>query len=250
MPIFFISAEQIRDGTLSIRGPLQHHLRASLRYKVGDELWVTDDRRCRYRIQLAAVGPHELTGKILEVRPGPTRSAPRMILGQAVLKGERMDWVIQKATEIGVAAIVPIVSAQTVVRPRQQRVDTQHARWQRIALEAAQQSERWEVPRIDRSVVAETFFSAPGEATWRYILVEPEAETSRTERLSSIALPNDAQSTVVLAIGPEGGWRQEEVQGALSQGFKLVSLGPRVLRAETATLAALAVLQSRLGELG
>jgi 16S rRNA (uracil1498-N3)-methyltransferase len=250
MPSFFIRADDIRDGTVIIAGPLHHHLRASLRYKVGDQLWVTDDRRCRYRIQLADARPHELTGKVLEVRPGPAPRAPRLILGQAVLKGERMDWVIQKATEFGVATIIPIVTAQTVVRPRPQRVDTQHARWQRIALEAAQQSERWEVPRVDGSVTAETFFRSHGEATARYILIEPDAETSPTEGLSSITLPNDPRSAVMLAIGPEGGWRQEEVHGALTHGFKSVSLGPRVLRAETATLAALAVLQSRLGELG
>lgn len=250
MPVYFVSADQIREGTVTITGPLHHHLRTSLRYGTGDELWVADDQRRRYRIKVARIGPRDLVGDILDQREGPPRGAPSIVLGQALLKGERMDWIIQKATEFGTARLVPLVTAQTVVRPQEQRVATQHARWERIALEAAQQSERWDIPQIERPSDARAFFRADSSATARLILVEPSVLESARHGLSSVALPKEPEAVLMLAVGPEGGWREDELQTAIASGYCPVSLGSRVLRAETATVAALAVLQSRLGELG
>jgi 16S rRNA (uracil1498-N3)-methyltransferase len=246
MPVFFVSTDQIQNDLVTISGPLHHHLRTSLRYQVGNELWVGDERRRRYRIRLTHIDARQLIGEVVEEQAGPAPKAPRLVLGQALLKGERMDWVIQKATELGIAWMVPLVTKQTVVRPRTGRMDAQQERWERIALEAAQQSERWDVPIIEKPSDLREFCQAHTASATPLILQEREAKRG----LGSVSLSREPGGTVVLLVGPEGGWREDEMAVAATCGFTPVSLGDRILRAETATLAALAILQMRLGELG
>jgi len=244
MPVFFITADQIRNGTVTITGPLLDHLRASLRMAAGERLQVGDEHRRRYDIDVTTLDRRALRGRIVGQLDGPAPRSPRLLLGQAILKGERMDWAIQKATELGVHVIAPLISDQTIVRPRPGRTAAQQDRWQRIALEAAQQSERWDVPTVNPPAPIETFVST--EATLKVILVE----RSTGPTLNTVVLPSSPEHTIAVMIGPEGGWRQEEVLEAERKGFVPVSLGARILRAETATLTTLSVLQTRLGELG
>ena len=250
MPVFFISAEQVRDHRITISGPLHHHLRTSLRYRAGDELWLADDRRRRYRARLLHVDARQLTAEVLEEDVGPPPQPYELVLAQALLKGERMDWVLQKATELGIQRCVPLVTGHTVVRPRPGRIEGQQERWQRIMLEAAQQSERWDIPSVEAPQEAMAFLRTCSLASNRFLLVEPGAGHLPREGLASVALALEGTGQIVLAVGPEGGWREEELQTAHACGFRSVTLGPRVLRAETATLAAVAVLQGRLGVLG
>lgn len=245
MPVFFITPSQIHDKRVTISGPLCDHLRASLRVTAGEELWVGDDARRRYRIVVESVAPRALIGRVVEEREGPPRPGWRITLGQALLKGERMDWLIQKATELGTAAIVPLVTARTVVRPRPGRLEGQQSRWQAIALEAAQQSERWDLPAVSPPCDAADFFSREAGSI-KLILAERAAGQS----LFRLPLPSADAGLLVLAVGPEGGWTEAEIGSALANGFLPITLGERILRAETATVAALSVLQSRLGELG
>lgn len=246
MPVFFIAAQQVQNGTVTITGPLLSHLRTSLRIQVGETIWLGDERRRRYLIEVTRIGRHDMAGCVLEAQEGPTPSGPTVTVGQALLKGDRMDWVIQKATELGVAALVPLMTAHTVVRPRTIRLAPQQERWQRIALEAAQQAERWEVPTVSAPWEPSKFFKVQSPAALKLIL----SARGPGQTLASIPLPCGPESLVVIAVGPEGGWTSEELAQALECGFLPVTLGNRILRAETATLAALSVLQSRLGELG
>jgi 16S rRNA (uracil1498-N3)-methyltransferase len=246
MPVFFITADQMTGTTVTVTGPLLDHLRASLRIQTGERIWVGDGRRRRYLIEVAHIDKRTLRGNVVEQRTDPARTAPRLLIGQAILKGERMDWAIQKATELGIAEVIPLVTEQTIVRPKQGRTGSQQERWQRIALEAAQQSERWEIPSIGTPSDAAEFFAAHHQAAGKFILSEREAG----QGLGSVALPASPADTIVLAVGPEGGWRDEELAQARTHGFIAVTLGARILRAETAALAAASVLQSRLGELG
>ena len=246
MPVFFITADQIQHETVTITGELLDHLRASLRVRTGERIWTGDERRRRYLIEVTHVDRRALQGHVVEQRTGPAPATPRLLLGQALLKGERMDWTIQKATELGVAAIIPLVSSHTVVRPKHARADSQQERWQRIAIEAAQQSERWDVPAVGSPCGVSEFFAKPDPAVLKLILSERGSGLS----LRSVSLPSAPAHTIALAIGPEGGWRDEELDQAGVNGFLAVTLGARILRAETAALAALSILQSRLGELG
>lgn len=246
MPVFFITTEQIQNGTVTIAGELLNHLRASLRIRAGERIWAGDEHRRRYLVEITHMDRRILRGNVVEQRAGSAPSTARILIGQAILKGERMDWAIQKTTELGASAIIPLVTEQTVVRPKQARINAQQERWQRIALEAAQQSERWDVPTVGTPCPAMKFFSTPDLAALKLIL--SERETGRS--LRSVALPSSPEDAIALAIGPEGGWRDEELAQAGANNFLPVTMGTRILRGETAVLAALSVLQSRLGELG
>ena len=244
MPTFFVASDAIVPPTVRITGPLLHHLRQSLRLHAGEMLSVTDDRGIRYRAEIAEVTGQALVGRIVDTTSAPAKAGASIILAQALLKGEKMDWVIQKATELGVDRIVPVLSAHSVVRPRADRIEHQRARWQRIALEAAQQSERWSLPLLDEPANVAELWSRSKTAASKILL----AERSSGASLTNLPLPGPG-GEVWLLIGPEGGWEQEEAAQALQQGFVAVTLGSRILRAETAAIAAMSIVQSRLGEL-
>ncbi len=246
MPVFFIPASDIQNGTVTIAGQLARHLRASLRTRIGETLWLGTENRQRFLVRITQVDRRHLTGQVLEHQAGPTSASPRVILGQALLKGEKMDWLIQKATELGTASLIPLLTERGIARPPASRIPTQQQRWQQIALEAAQQSERWDLLEVLPAREATEFFTEPPAHSLRIILCERRAGHS----LSSLPLPSDPESVVSLAIGPEGGWTSEEVRVALEHGFVPVSLGGRILRAETAALTSVSILQSRFGELG
>ena len=243
MPTFFVASEAIAPPAVRITGPLLHHLRESLRLQPGEILSVIDDRGVRYRTEIIEVSSRALIGRILEQRTAPPKSGTSIVLAQALLKGEKMDWVIQKTTELGIDRIVPVLAGYSVVRPRVDRIEHQRARWQRIALEAAQQSERWSIPVIDEPRTMGQLLSSSATAMSKILL----AERSSGASLSGLPLPGSGD--LWLLIGPEGGWKEEEVHQALAEGFTAVTLGPRILRAETAAIAAVSVLQFRLGGL-
>jgi len=246
MPAFFIPSRQVHDGRVVVTGELLNHLRGSLRVRPNEEVRLTTDTGRRYRVRITEVTRGELHAEVLDERARPERRAPSLTLGQAVLKGDRMDWVIQKATELGVGSITPLICARGIVRPLAARTRSQQSRWQRIALEAAQQAERWDVPVLGAPCEAWDWLATPPTSTMKLIL----AERGSGESLSTLALPREPGHHIVIAVGPEGGWEQEEVTQALRGGFLTITLGERILRSETAGLAALSIIQSRLGELG
>ncbi|MBS0169909.1 MAG: 16S rRNA (uracil(1498)-N(3))-methyltransferase [Nitrospira sp.] len=245
MPAFFISSSHIHGQELTLTGELCHHLRASLRVKPGEILRFTDEQRRRYQVRVSAVAPQAVTAEILDSRPGPIDMAPRVILAQVILKGDHMDWVVQKASELGVHAILPLISRHGVVRPQPERVAAQVARWQRIATEAAQQSEQWQPPQILEPMESRQWFSS--HAATSVLLL---AERQDAVGLANVPLPTLPTETVALMIGPEGGWAEEELSQAMDGHCQAVSLGKHILRADTAAVTALSIVQSRLGRLG
>lgn len=246
MPVFFVSPACIVQQTISVTGDVLVHLRDSLRMTIGETLWIGDGQGTRYRAEITDVSKRAVTGRILETVQEPLFRTPRLILGQSLLKGEKMDWVIQKAIELGVDELIPVESRHSVVHLKADRVDHQLTRWQRIALEAAQQSEQWRIPPITRPQSLSGLLTRQATATVTLMLTERRNGTS----LQLVELPRDETGSVVVLIGPEGGWSKEEVQLAEQAGVVSIALGPHILRAETAAIAAISILQSRLGNLG
>jgi 16S rRNA (uracil1498-N3)-methyltransferase len=244
MPVFFISSDQIHDDSVTVTDPtLLNHLRASLRVRIGETLRVVIEGTRRYLVRIVALERNLLRGVILEEEAAPAGVRPTISLGQAILKGDRMDWLIEKSAELGVASVTPLVTARTIARPAPARADARQARWQRIATEAAQQSEQWHIPKVLSPAGAEDFFKRNLDGAINLILTERRPGRS----LASCPLPEDSDRRLRIATGPEGGWTEQEVTTAIDCGFAPVSLGARILRAETAALAALSILQSRLG---
>jgi 16S rRNA (uracil1498-N3)-methyltransferase len=246
MPVFFISSQNITDKKIIIEGPLFEHLIKSLRFREGDALVLCDEIRHRHHCHIQQVKKTFLEGTISNTELGPPESVAKIILGQAMLKGDHMTWAIQKATELGVSAIVPLLTERVVVRPNPDRLNSLHGRYARIALDAAQQSERWEIPKIFPPTPMHDFLGQFEQATIACILVEREPLPG----IHSLPLDKGFQGTVVLMVGPEGGWTYEERHEAEHAHFTPISLGATILRGETAPLAALTILQSRLGNFG
>jgi 16S rRNA (uracil1498-N3)-methyltransferase len=241
MPVFFIHSQDVVDGLVTITDPLLTHISKSLRAKPGDSLLFNDDQGHRYHTTVVQITKHSLQAKIQHVEDPPLSNRPPLILAQALLKGEKMGWVIQKATELGVSAIVPLITDRVILKLSGKQGETHQARWIRIALEAAQQSERWTLPTI---LPIQTF---------RHFLETPRPDQAifmaeREEGASLLTIPYSTGKTgagIIVIIGPEGGWSAEELEAAQSHSWVLASFGKEILRAETASLAALAILQAR-----
>ena len=246
MPVFFVPSQCITPPTISITGDLLSHLRDSLRVNIGASLWFGNGQSTRYHAEITDISKRAVIGRILETVQEPLRRTPRLILGQSLLKGEKMDWVIQKATELGMAELVPIQSRHSVVQLKADRVDHQLARWQRIALEAAQQSEQWRIPPIATPKSLAALLASRTTGTITLML----AERREGKSLQTVELPQDVTGAVLVLIGPEGGWSQEEVQIAEQANVVPITLGQQILRAETSAIVAIGILQSRLGVLG
>jgi 16S rRNA (uracil1498-N3)-methyltransferase len=246
MPVFFVSTDCISQHAISVTGDMLVHLRDSLRIKAGEIVLFGDGVSRRYRTEITRVTKQSLTGQIIETITQPAPKAPSLILGQALLKGEKMDWVIQKATELGVSELVPIESRHSVVQLKADRVDHQLTRWQRITLEAAQQSEQWRVPTIATPQSLSALLASRATGTITLLL----AERQEGKSLQTVELSQCVSDSVLVLIGPEGGWSKEEVQIAEQAKVIPITLGRQILRSETAAIATISILQSRLGKLG
>ncbi|MEC4673843.1 MAG: RsmE family RNA methyltransferase [Nitrospirota bacterium] len=245
MSVFFVSSQAIHNKSLTIHGPLHSHLTKSLRYRVGDSIWCVDEKRQRYQVRIASLTKQSLEGTIVGQQNGPPKQPVFIGLGLSILKGDHMTWAIQKATELGVHTIFPIMSHRCIVRPDADRAQSYQARWQRIALDAAQQSERWDVPHVHLPCDLSTFL-ASHEQDMKFILVERGTPNKTT----AFSLDEGFQGNLTIASGPEGGWTDEERKEANQNNFHDVTLGTTIFRAETAPLVALALIQSQLGEFG
>ena len=245
MSTLFVNSDAITPPTIRITGDLFHHLRNSLRLRLGDALTLNDGCGTRYRVEVTHVTAQVIDTRIIDQQTQPTSKTLPIVLGQALIKGDKMDWVIQKATELGVATIVPIHSTHSVIKPNPERLEHQRSRWERIARDAAQQSERWTIPTIADPINLAEICRQYASAALKSILVE----RSRNPSLAIVPLPLNSQHPIVLLVGPEGGWAPDEQRLAQEQGFLPLTLGPRILRAETAAIAALSILQSRLDEI-
>jgi 16S rRNA (uracil1498-N3)-methyltransferase len=245
MSTFFVDPGAITPPTIRLVGDLLHHLRDSLRLHPGDSLTLNDGRGIRYRVEVTHVTSQAIDSRIIDQQTDQSRKTSPIVLGQALIKGDKMDWVIQKATELGVDTIVPVHSTHSVIKPRPERLDHQRSRWERIARDAAQQSERWTIPTVadpaDLAQICRQYASASVKGML--------AERSSGSSLATMPLPQDHQDPIILLVGPEGGWAPDEQRLAAEQGFHPLTLGPRILRAETAAIAALSILQSRLDEM-
>ena len=245
MPVFFIQSNRISNHTVTIDEPLLSHLSKSLRIREGEKIWVGDEHRVRYHVRVDHLDSNALQAAIIETVAGPPAQPASVILAQAILKRDRMNWVIQKATELGVTNVIPLLTSRVIVRPPANRLRTSRDRWQRIAIDAAQQSEQWVIPQVIQPMSLPELFRHVPRAALRCVLLE----RGDKQRLGSLSIDHTFKGTIVLLVGPEGGWTQEEIQELLDQRFQAVSLGESILRSETATMAALSILQHRLGNL-
>ena len=236
----FLSPDALNQEQVRFPAEATHQLTRVLRLREGDEVWVLTGDGMEHRVHLTALSRNEAHGRIVESRPNHTEPALDLTLYPALLKGKNLEWVLQKGTELGVARFVPVVTARSVADDVPQRRDGKLARWERILQEAAEQSGRGRVPALEPPL---TFKEALAHAA-RSLILLPWEEGGQALRN---ALPETTRP-LALFIGPEGGFTVAEVDQARAAGARVVTLGPRILRAETASIAAVAAIMALRGE--
>jgi 16S rRNA (uracil1498-N3)-methyltransferase len=224
-----------------LRGPAANHISRVLRLRTGDELILFDGRGGEYEARIDEFRKDAVLVSVNEHRAVERESPLAITLAQGVSRGERMDWVIQKATELGVRSIAPILSERTVVRLDAKQTVNKVRHWQAIAIAACEQCGRNQVPEVATPVSLAAFLEQ-GTSTGIRLLLSPLGKL-RVRDLHA------GDSGVAVLIGPEGGFSEGEQQAAIAAGFTALSLGPRVLRTETAAIAALTAIQQQLGDL-
>jgi 16S rRNA (uracil1498-N3)-methyltransferase len=244
---FLIKLTNLRPPYAWLDEEEHHHLSRVLRARPGEKVWLMDESGNIFRAEVIEVG-REQTRLLLLGQEEPSESKIRLILAQALIKSKNMDLVIQKATELGVQAVVPVEASRSVLKLKG-REEARLERWQKIAREAAKQSRRKDIPVIQAPQSFSTFLESREEPK-KIILCEDGGMFLRDILANAPAArpPSSSQPGVVLLVGPEGGWSGDEKQRALGRGFEEVSLGTRILRSETASLAALAAIQIFWGE--
>lgn len=238
----FVSGALINNAEIAIDGDRARYLSKALRARVGDTVSVFNGDGPQWPATITRIDKHEVLLLLGESVDANTESPLKIHLVQGVSRGERMDLVVQKATELGVKRITPVLTEYGVVKLDADRAEKRRAHWQNIATSACEQSGRTRIPLIDTPLTLKHWFGAKPPELDMEIILQPRASTP----LATLAAP---KTKVCALIGPEGGFSDTEYGDARVSGFAAVSLGPRVLRTESAAIATLAVLQSLWGDL-
>jgi len=235
-PRVFVLPEQVKGNEIAINGPDVNHIKNVLRLKVGDGLVVCDDSDFEYEAEILELSSSHVKATILEKREIKP-ALPQVTLIQAIPKGSKMDTIIRQATELGVYGIMPAITSRTVVRLDQEKARKKQERWQKIAREAAEQSQRPTVPRVSSVLTGDGLLEMIGSFDTAIVFWEEEREMFAGKVLNAAKCGN-----IGVLIGPEGGFSKDEVKDFEKRGGRSYSLGRQVLRVETASVVALGIV--------
>ncbi len=240
-PRFFIDPSQIVGAQIVITGDDLRHIRTVLRKGPGDLLTLLDGRGMEYEARITESGRDGMVCEMV-TQTRHELAGPRVTLGQGIAKSDKMDWIVQKAAELGSASVVPLVTERTIVKVKDEAKRV--GRWQKISREAAMQSRRLDIPVVGRVTAYSEFLSAlvPGP---RSLFLIPWEEGTRP--IKEVLRSYSGATDITVLIGPEGGFSLSEAKAAQDKGFHAVSLGPTILRTETAAIAALSMIMYEYG---
>ena len=228
----------LSETSVELAGPAGHYLTRVLRLSQGDPVTLFNGDGNDYSGEISDIQSQRVQVRIIgSMKPG-NESPLKITLVQAICRGERMDNALQKATELGVFCIQPLMSHRVGVRLDESRQIKRITHWQGVVISACEQSGRAVVPEVKKPLSISDWISGAGES--RLLVLDPVAEN----KLSDLSIEGDSIS---IMVGPEGGFTNEELEKVRANGVLAVSLGPRVLRTETAGPAAIAVLQAKTG---
>jgi 16S rRNA (uracil1498-N3)-methyltransferase len=246
---FYSPPESITSdaATFTLSVDESRHLREVLRLRADDEAFVFDGEGREYACTVRDPGRRGTDRAVLEKRQAVTPLSPEsplvLTLAVALLKGEKFDMVVQKASELGVARIIPTMTLRADIRsPGESQVASRIERWRRLALEACKQCGRARLPQIEMPVALDALLSRDDEA--RIVFAERGGD-----RFATLAESAAHPKSLTVAVGPEGGWDDAEIAQARDSGWTIVTMGGRILRAETAAIVVTALVQHRFGDL-
>lgn len=241
IPRVFTTEQLDVGGLIELdKGPARH-LTSVLRMNAGQAFILFNGQGGEFSAELVQAKKDRATAKITGFTGADRESPLQLHLGIGISRGERMDWITQKATELGISQISPIFSARCEVKLSGERLDKRIKHWQQIAISACEQSQRNFVPTINRAVNLEQWVSSC-DSSLKLVLHH------RTEKRLHEMVNTD--NSIGILVGPEGGLSEIEIEQAMAQNFQSLAMGPRVLRTETAPLAAISIIQSIWGDMG
>jgi 16S rRNA (uracil1498-N3)-methyltransferase len=240
---FFATPAQFTSSTVTLDADEAHHLTRVLRLSEGAQVFVFDGVGNEWRSEVARIHKREVELTLRERLSDAVESPLALTLAQALVKGDKFDWIVQKATELGVSRIVPLITEHSDIRRAEERAEQKLQRWQRIALEALKQCGRRKLVDITTPVPFSEF-SAPPSAETTLFFSERGGRS-----LHEVAASLRPELPLNLCIASEGGWSEAEIQKAEADGFLAIHLGSRILRTETAAITAVALAQHHFGDL-
>ncbi len=246
LPRFLIPPDAVRDGAATVGGQELAHMRKVLRLRPGARVLLWDGEGTEHE---ALIRDYDGGVAVMTVVRSyrPERESPLAVtLAQAVGKGDKMDWIVEKSTELGVACVAPFFSSHTVPRFAGDKGARRRARWEKIATAAARQSGRTRVPEIREPDGCDAVLARDWQCDARLLFWEDPSGKG----LASLREELGSLRSVLVMVGPEGGFSDEEAARAAAQGFHVVGLGRRILRTETAAVAAVCAVQLLWGDLG
>ena len=246
MRYFFIEPTRVTGPVVSITGPEAHHIKTVLRLKPGDGLKLFDGTGFEYEAVITSVSVKEVTVEIQRKLKAAAPSGVQIIVAQAFLKEKKMDDLVRKLCELGVAHWVPFFSQRSIARPDAKRLAGRSQRWQRIATEALKQCRRIDTPQIADALSFEEIMDFSQNCDLRIVFWENESSLLTAD----LASKDNPAKKILLMLGPEGGFTDQEIKRLQNGGFVSAGLGPRILRAETATIAAATLVQYLYGDMG
>jgi 16S rRNA (uracil1498-N3)-methyltransferase len=238
MPRFKINKDQIRDNKIIISGDDYKHIVKVLRFSVDDKIILFDSKGLEYECVIKEISKKELAAEIVNQYITDRESNLNITLFQGITKGDKMDFIVQKATELGVKSIFPVVTQRSEVRNT-----NKISRWQKIADESIKQCGRTKSPSVNPEIKFKKVFDIP-KSDLDLIFYENE----KSLKINNLKHNADITSVSIL-IGPEGGFSEREVETAQSNNFKSIGFGPRILRSETASIAAITLIQHCFGDI-
>jgi 16S rRNA (uracil1498-N3)-methyltransferase len=242
MESFYVRPERVVGDELVFDLPEVRHMAKVLKKHAGETVWAVDGEGAAYEAEIMTVGKGEIRAKITKTRRRLNEPLAEITLCQGLLKGNRFDWLVEKATELGVRRIVPLLTERSAKTAGTARIE----RWKRLALAAMKQSGRCVWPEVEEPMSLVRVFGLAASCQYRFI-ADPRGSSleMRESDRSLSAIPR-----ALVLVGPEGGFTDEEVSLARAKGFMRISLGPRRLRAETAGIVILALALRSIEEEG
>lgn len=249
---FFVSSNQINNDLqeITIVDEDVKHISKVLRLEIGDEIEVSDGQENLYIGEILEINKNKVIAKIKTEWLSTTESNINITLFQSIPKSTKMDWIVQKATELGVKSIVPVSSERTIVQfGNSKDAEKKRERWEKIALEAAKQSKRGVVPTVEQPIAFKESLSMGKSNDLNILAYEKESNIGLKKILNQFGEENPIKN-IGIWIGPEGGFDDKEISLLEKFKFETITLGPRILRTETAGAALISALMYAVGDLG
>lgn len=243
IPRIFTDQPLSSGANLALTGSAARHLFSALRMSVGQEITLFNGLGGEFSATLTTTAKSQVDVSVGDCREIDRESPLKLHLVIAVSRGERMDWIMQKATELGVTEITPLFSERTEVKLNRERLEKKLRHWQQVSISACEQCQRNRVPTINNALTLDQWLSQSHEDPEQLKLV-------LHHRSDKTLAQHQPPENVCLLVGPEGGLSDSEIKRAIDRGFAALTLGPRVMRTETAPLAAISIMQSLWGDMG